>query len=311
MILKNIHRDVRAISCIIILSLCNSIILAQNQDENLLQGTWKLTQVISSKQKKEMTLHIKYSTAYNRYFGNIDVFGNVTTLDSIDYNERTKMLSFSSHIRNKDVFNLKIVDDTIKGTVISEKNNYDIIGQKTSNSNSKAIVEYGTYKPTKITNTVKDLYIETGNKTSKTVLLVVQGGPYEKMQYTNEFDKWKDKLHIIFVKQAQTINPTLLPPENNLKLEDAYTENLVSVEILRKVIEHFKNNDKKVLVWGVSYGAWIIQKYIAEYGIGADAVSISAGRLDIEPEIWKESKLNQTVYDVSYKHNNLAGRNFH
>ena len=286
----------------IIISFCNNIFSAESQTEDVLHGSWELKQVISSKQKKEMTLNIKYSKNYNRYFGNIAADGSITSLYNITFDAEKRVLKFSSHIRNENLFTLTVNNDKIEGIVSESKIDYDISGVKTNRSNSTKIKEYGAYKRTKLPDNIKDLYLETGNTGSDIALLIVQGGPYEEMQYTiNQFEKWADKLHIIFVKQAQIINPTILPPENNLTLKDAYYENLISVEILQKTIQNFKKQNKKVLVWGVSYGAWVIQKYIAEYGIGADAISIAAGRLDIEAEIWKEGKMNQKAFDVTYK----------
>jgi hypothetical protein len=300
--LKSFDIIFQKLICAIILLFYTNTFSAQSQSENLLQGTWKLQQVISSKQKKDLTLNIKYSNDYNRYFGNITIYGDVTTLDNIKFDAEKRVLEFSSHIRNKNSFALTINNDKIEGTVSGSEIDYDISGIKTSSSNSTKIKEYGTYERTKLPNNIKDFYLETGNTSSDIVLLIVQGGPYEEMQYTiNQFKKWANKLHIIFIKQAQIINPTILPPENNLTLEDAYYENLISVEMLHKTIQNFKEENKKVLVWGVSYGAWVIQKYIAEYGIGADAVSIAAGRLDLETVIWTEGKMNQKVFDITYK----------
>ncbi len=286
----------------ILIFLSTNLLSAQSLTENLLEGTWELKQVISSKQQNDMTLSIAFSKDYNRYFGNITVFGDTTTLDNITFDTEKGVLKFTSHLRNKNSFVLTVNNDSIVGTVFDSEIDYHISGLKRDITNSRSIKEYGTYERTIIPDNIEDLYIETGNVSSDIVLLIVQGGPFDKMQYTiNQFDKWADKLHIVFVKQAQIINPTILPPENNLRLEDAGYENLVSVRMLHKTIQNFKEQNKKVLVWGVSYGAWLIQKYIAEYDIGADAISIAAGRLDLEPEIWKEGKMNQKVFDITYK----------
>jgi len=275
---------------------------AQSELKERLQGTWELQQVISSKRKKNLTLNIKYSENYNRYFGNLTSYGDRTTLYNISFDDESKTLKFSSHISKESLFILTVSEGKIEGTVSENGLDHHISGSKTESSNSSIIKEYGTYERTKLPNNIKELYQEAGNLSSDTVLLIVQGGPFEEMQYgVDQFEKWADDLHIVFVKQAQIINPTILPPENNLTLEDAYYENLISVEMLHKTIQNFKEQNKKVLVWGVSYGAWVIQKYIVEYGIGADAVSIAAGRLDLEEEIWKEGKMNQKVFDITYK----------
>jgi len=302
--LKSFDTHFQKLIYTIIILFCANIYSAHGQSENLLQGTWNLQQVISSKQKKDMTLNIQYSTNHNRYFGNIVAFEKITSLDNISFDAETRILKFSSHIRNNHSFKLLVNGEKIEGTVTEREIDYDISGVKTDSSNATEIKEYGAYERTTLPENIKDFYLEAGNTSSDIVLLIVQGGPFEEMQYTiNQFEKWANKLHIVFVKQAQIINPTILPPENGLTLEDANYENLISVKMLHNTIQNFKDQDKKVLVWGVSYGAWVIQKYIAEYGIGADAISIAAGRLDLEPEMWKEGKMNQKVFDITYKKN--------
>ena len=282
---------------------CINLLSAQNSNDNnhTFQGVWELETIYASRENPKSILNIKYSETYKRYFGTIVSAGETTTLDSLSINNSTNTLTFSSHRRNNDKFDLVINGNTIEGTLESDHEHFSIKGKKVDNVSPTNITEYGKYSPTIIPDDVNELYLEYGNTESNTVLLIVQGGPFDKIQYSNGFDKWKDKLNIAIVKQAQILNPSILPPENNIGLSDAYRENLISVEILHKVIKHFKNENKKVMVWGISYGAWIIQKYISLHGIEADAVSIAAGRLDIEEDIWKKGKLNQTVYDITYK----------
>ena len=220
----------------IVILFCAHISPAQNQPKERLQGTWELQQVISSKRKKNLTLNIKYSDNYKRYFGNLISYGDRTALYNISFDDESKTLKFSSHLNNESLFNLNINDSKIEGTVSSNGLDHNISGSKTESSNSSMIKEYGTYERTKLPNYIKELYEESGNLSSDTVLLIVQGGPFEEMQYgVDQFEKWADDLHIVFVKQAQIINPTILPPENNLTLEDAYYENLISVEIIIKI----------------------------------------------------------------------------
>jgi len=287
--------------CLLLISICYNQAWTQNQDSDFLQGTWKLSQVKDDKAQKEFILNLKYSDTLHRYFGNVSIYGSITTLDSIEFDNEAKTISFSSHIRNRDVFNLNIINEKIQGTFTSNNKNFQLTGFKIADANSNPVLEYGKYKPTKIPKNLNELYLETGNVNSEIVLLYVQGGPFDKIQNINEFDSWKNDLHIVLVKQAQIINPTILPPENNLSYEDAHNENLVSVEILKKLITYFKKQNKQVLVYGVSFGAWIIQKYVAEFGNEADAISISAGRLDMDSKILQATKSNQKAYDVSYK----------
>jgi hypothetical protein len=302
-IASKLEMDFLTIGCLLLIIFFSNFISAQIQGDRKLEGTWELKQFFSSEKEKNLTLNIKYSEKHKRYFGNVVIYGSNTTLDSLSYNNKINTVTFSSHIRNREYFNLTIKDDKMEGTVISNGNDFRLMGNKISNHNLDQVLEYGKYQQTRIPDNPDELYLETGNKKSEIVLLIVPGGPFDKIHYTNGFNDWNNKLHLVFVKQAQMINPTILPPENNLKIENAYQENLISVEILQRVIKHFKSQNKKVLVWGVSYGAWIIQKYIAEYGIEADAISISAGRLDLEDKIWKNAKQDQIVYDISYEKN--------
>ncbi|RXG12863.1 hypothetical protein DSM03_1088 [Leeuwenhoekiella aestuarii] len=274
---------------------------AQDQGSDFLQGAWKLHQLKDDKVHQEFILNFKYSDTFHRYFGNSSVYGSITTLDHINFDEKAKTLSFSSHIRKGEVFNLKIVNEKFQGTFIRDNQEFKLTGSKIAKTNSNPVLAYGKYQTTTIPENIDELYVETGNTNSEIVVLYVQGGPFDKLQYTQEFNAWKNELHIVYVKQAQMINPSILPPENKLTYEDALKENLVSVEILKRLITHFKKQNKKVLVYGESYGAWIIQKYIAEFGNEADAVSISAGRLNKDLKILQATKLNQKVYDITYK----------
>lgn len=287
----------------VMLLLYISILPAQSQPDELLTGSWELEQTVHSKQPKNMLLNITYSAVYNRYFGNISVYGTSATLDSITFDTETGGLKFSSHLRNKHSFALNVTSGNMAGTAVVSGINYKISGRKTNSAPVTNIIEYGNYKRTVLPDSIKDYYTETGNRSADIVLLIVQGGPFDEAQFTaNQLpvDKWKDELHIVYVKQAQIINPSILPPENMLRLEDAEYENLISVEMLHRTIQYFKGQHKKVLVWGVSYGAWLMQKYIEQYGIEADAISMAAGRLDMEPEIWKDVMVNQKAYDITY-----------
>jgi hypothetical protein len=280
-----------------------SPLFGQSIDKNIKtpEGSWDLEQISSSGAHQKLLLKIKYSEKYGRYFGNLTSRGETTILSNLNFSKETSTITFSSHTRQPNNFSLTINERKIEGTLESNQQSFQITGNKAEAFNPDDVMVYDQYTPTKIPEDINDLYLSSGNKASNIVLLIVQGGPFDKMQYTNELEQWNGKLHIAYVKQAQIINPTILPPDNNLSLEAAQKENLVSVEILHRVIQHFKSSDKRVLVWGVSYGAWVIQKYIAEYGIEADAISIAAGRLDIEEEIWKQGTLNQRAYDITYK----------
>ena len=60
----------------------------------------------------------------------------------------------------------------------------------------------------------------------------------------------------------------------------------MSIEILHRVIEHFKAQGKQVVVVGHSYGAFLTARYLWRKGPGAaDRYLIMAGRLDMQREV--------------------------
>ena len=70
----------------------------------------------------------------------------------------------------------------------------------------------------------------------------------------------------------------------------------MSVEILHRTIEHFKAQDKHVVVVGHSYGAFLVTRYLALKGPeAADQYLLMAGRLDM-PEVVVEGFLSGTAY---------------
>ena len=59
----------------------------------------------------------------------------------------------------------------------------------------------------------------------------------------------------------------------------------MSVEVLRRVIDHFKAQDKHVVVVGYSYGSFLVARYLALHGPdAADRYLLMAGRLDMPPK---------------------------
>ena len=70
----------------------------------------------------------------------------------------------------------------------------------------------------------------------------------------------------------------------------------MSVEILRRVIDHFKSQGKRVVVVGYSYGSFLVARYLALQGPdGADRYVMMAGRLDM-PQRFVEGALAGMLY---------------
>jgi hypothetical protein len=152
-----------------------------------------------------------------------------------------------------------------------------------------------TYQRTTLPTDVEDLYLESGDLEADTVLLVAPGGPMEKLEVYPIFDGHKD-LHVVFVHQSQTLNPTIFGDRENFTFEDAVFENGLSVEILDRVVRHFRPKKKRVLLFGASFGTFLIQEYLAQRDNVLDAIGVAVGRLDIEEEMWQATREGRSMY---------------
>ena len=131
--------------------------------------------------------------------------------------------------------------------------------------------------------------LEGGDANSDTVWIFEQGGP--RHEFVGEdtlslFPNHEDKL-LVQSHQVLTYNNDLSQEE--LTIEQLRVENEVNSEILHRVINHFKNQGKKVVVFGHSYGAMTATHYLAHKGTeaSADAYVIMAGRLDAERKLYE------------------------
>ena len=70
----------------------------------------------------------------------------------------------------------------------------------------------------------------------------------------------------------------------------------MSVELLRRVIDHFKAQDKHVVVVGYSYGSFLVARYLALHGPdGGDRYPLMARRLDM-PTDFVDGALARMLY---------------
>lgn len=151
---------------------------------------------------------------------------------------------------------------------------------------------------------IKDDATFHGNFKSNIVVVNTQGGPVTRLEDDILKDiiqesKMNDAL-FVNVHQAQTKEPHLFT-KTDITFEDAKKYDKSSVERLKKVVDYFKEKNKKVYVLGISFGAFMTQELIASYGIDvADGYLIMVGRLDIDEDTWKpfsEGKMTKYVYD--------------
>ena len=147
-----------------------------------------------------------------------------------------------------------------------------------------------SYQATAIPADVTELFELSGKIDSDTVWIFVQGGPLHMLdpnasQYFSNYDDYEDVL-FAHVHQTLTLNHDLAPRHDEFSLAELQAEVDVSVEILHRTIEHFRAQDKRVVVIGHSYGAFLMARYLSHHGPdAADRHLIMAGRLDMPEEV--------------------------
>ena len=145
------------------------------------------------------------------------------------------------------------------------------------------------YVLTELSASTTDLYhvVEQGHAGSDTVWLVQQGGPISTLDPKAEdvASYWTDlaeKPMVVNVHQIQTYNPRLFDRTDFEAVQQVQAETDLSVEIMHRVIRHFKDQGKKVVVFSHSFGSFVTARYLALKGpAAADQFVIMAGRLDM------------------------------
>ena len=148
------------------------------------------------------------------------------------------------------------------------------------------------YRATQLPDDVTELFEVqqvVANPDADTVWIFEQGGPSHEI--SNEvlfaFLRYRghEDIHLVQAHQTLTLNPRLAARHARLSLANLQAEVDVSVEVLRRVIDHFKAQDKHVVVVGYSYGSFLVARYLALHGPdGADRYLLMAGRLDMPTE---------------------------
>jgi len=132
-----------------------------------------------------------------------------------------------------------------------------------------------------------------GNSESNTVIINTQGGPEIEL-FTKEFEEIfteygklnKDSFFVVNINQIQIIHPEKFT-KNDISFEQAKSFDNENTELLANAVKYFKSKNKKVIVTGLSYGAFMVEDLLAQYGNIADSYLISVGRLDIPEKVWK------------------------
>ena len=157
-------------------------------------------------------------------------------------------------------------------------------------SGCRAFVADPAYQPTPLPADVTELYRVFGDAGADTVWIYEQGGPIHMLEDDplRQFRHYPGRDAVLFaqVHQTLTINHDLVSRHRELSFEELQAEVDVSIEILHRVIEHFKAQGKQVVVVGHSYGAFLTARYLWRKGPGAaDRYLIMAGRFDMQREV--------------------------
>ena len=147
-----------------------------------------------------------------------------------------------------------------------------------------------SYQATALPDDVTELFKLSGNADSDTVWVFEQGGPLHMFDpYTSEyFSNYRSYEDVQFAHahQTLTLNPDLAPRHAEFSLAELQAEVDVSVEILHRTVEHFRDQGQHVVVIGHSYGAFLVTRYLWRHGPeAADRYLIMAGRLDMPEEV--------------------------
>ena len=134
---------------------------------------------------------------------------------------------------------------------------------------------------------VVDLIAQISNPSADTVILCSNGGPDTALD-TYYFDYYHSisTFSTVYVKQYQQYKPSIMG-QSTLSLADAIICNDTAVAIMRKVVNHFNNLGKIVVITGHSFGAFLIPEYLDDYGnTDIHRVIPMAGRLNMNDDIW-------------------------
>ena len=148
---------------------------------------------------------------------------------------------------------------------------------------------------TQLSKDVTDLFISKGNVESDTIWIYEQGGPDGDLS-DDELENFPNHSNYlnVYVHQVLTYNNELF--DKDLTVEQGEMETALNTEILHRVIQHFKGEDKTVIVFGHSYGSFVVAQYLSKKGSDlADKYVMMGGRLDAEKALY-EGWINKKFY---------------
>ncbi len=143
------------------------------------------------------------------------------------------------------------------------------------------------------------LVLTAGNPDADTVIVNSQGGPAPELFPAAAVAEHlglavTEDVLIVTVHQQQTIDRDRFN-DADLTFDEAVEADAQSVADLAQVVEYFVNDDRKVIVTGVSFGAFMGADLLVTQGPIADAYLLAVGRLDMPEAVWSEFAEGRTV----------------
>lgn len=133
---------------------------------------------------------------------------------------------------------------------------------------------------------VEDIMVVRSNPSADTVIIGVHGGPTPSlMQGDFEFFENISTFSVVEIKQQQHLHPEIMA-NSALTLEQAVAIDDTTVAMLRKVVNHFKAENKEVVLIGHSLGAFFLPEYLDDYGIeDIHRIIPMSGRMNMNQEV--------------------------
>ena len=145
------------------------------------------------------------------------------------------------------------------------------------------------YHPTILPKDTTNLWIGEGDINSDTALIVIEGGPHNKIYFqTHGIDVWSAlpeyyNYYRAHIHQVNGLNTSIYNWKHEFTHEMGELEVNNELEALARTVKYFKDRNKRVILAGTSWGAVLIPYYLIKYGNNVDKIIISAGRLDSNP----------------------------
>ena len=133
---------------------------------------------------------------------------------------------------------------------------------------------------------VADYTVIRSNPEADTVIIAIHGGP-TPILFPGDFEFFEDipTFSVVEMQQKQHLNPEIMA-NSAMTLNEAIVYNDTTVALLRKVVNHYNDQSKIVVLMGHSFGAFLLPEYLDDYGNDdIHRVIPMAGRLNMNQEV--------------------------